>query len=207
MDSTTAIGWVHNRNAWVMNSYYLTSSTQNFFGCTAPSDTSILLSGFLPGMEYHINWFPTWMNSTVAPVDTTWFSDASGNLLLDLSTSPFGDTITYYLDTLRSDYAFVITPEPFFKQMELDASPVDPIPPDLDFDLFPNPSRTEVFVRMTVDAPKDIVLFDPSGRHIETIGSVTSTQCRLPVGLLAKGVYYVRVSAGLSTKVKKLVIH
>ena len=208
-DSTTAIGWVHNRNAWVMNNFYLrnTETTQNFLGCTAPSDTAVILTGFLRNTPYHITWFPTWMNSTVHPENTVRTSSGSGTLLLDLSSALIGDTIEYYLDTLRSDYAFIITLEPFAKRMEV-ATENDPVPiMGWDFELFPNPARTEVFLRMTGDSPKDIALHDLSGRRIHALISVTRPMQRIPIGHLAQGVYYIRVSDGVSARTKKLIIH
>lgn len=86
------------------------------------------------------------------------------------------------------------------------ADSIEPIPSEWDFEIFPNPGHTEVFLHLSGDAPKDILLFDPSGRRIQAMSNITSTPCRLMVGHLAKGLYYVRVSAGLSTKVKKLII-
>lgn len=207
IDSTSAIGWVHNRNAWVMNNFYLTKATQNYLGCVAPLDTAILLTGFLPDTLYHISWFPTRLNSTVHPVDTVWYTDGDGNLLLDLSTALFGDTIAYYLDTLRSDYAFIITLGPFVKRMGDVAAEVEYPSSDWDFGLFPNPARNEVFIRLPGDAPKDISIYDPSGRQLQGLVSVAGSLQRIPVGHLAQGIYYVWVSDETRSKTKKLIIH
>ncbi|MBZ0206779.1 MAG: T9SS type A sorting domain-containing protein [Flavobacteriales bacterium] len=208
-DSTVAIGWVHNRNAWVMNSYYLanTDTTQNFFGCTVPSDTSITLTGFLPSTEYHISWFPTRMDSTVLPMDTVRISSGTGTLLLDLSTAPFGDIIQYYLDTLRADYAFIITPEPFEKSMQ--ARVTDQITPETgwDFFLYPNPARDALYLRFQDDAPKDITVLDVTGRQVAYQSNITAANHFLSIGRLAKGAYWVRVADSNRWKVKKLIVH
>jgi hypothetical protein len=209
-ENTIAIGWVHNRKASVMNNFYLanTDTTQNFLGCRAPSDTSLTLTGFLPETSYHITWFPTWVNSTIHPVDTVWTTDNEGRLLLDLSTALFGDTITnfYFMDTLRADYAFIITPGPFEKSLVLDED--EPlIGKDWDYKLYPNPTRDVFYLHLPDDAPKDITILDLSGRQVQVLSKATGPTLSFPVAHLAKGVYHVRVTDGLNTKTKKLIIH
>jgi hypothetical protein len=208
-DNNVAIGWVHNRNAWVMNSYYLTSASQyqNFLGCDPPSGQSIALTGFEPEADYYVTWFPTWMNSTVHPPGMQVTSNATGIITLDL-TDQFGGTYSNYLDTLRADYAFIITPEPFVKSLPL--PPMAEEPPmenGWDFIMYPNPARDELFLRLPDDTPKDITLHDLAGRQIHVRSSVTGVVVHLPVGQLAKGVYYVRVSDGSNSTTKKLVIY
>jgi hypothetical protein len=208
-DNDLAIGWVHNRNAWVMNSYYLTSASQyqNFLGCDPPSGQSIALTGFEPEADYYVTWFPTWMNSTVHPPGMQVTSNATGIITLDL-TDQFGGTYSNYLDTLRADYAFIITPEPFVKSLPL--PPMAEEPPmenGWDFIMYPNPARDELFLRLPDDTPKDITLHDLAGRQIHVRSSVTGVVVHLPVGQLAKGVYYVRVSDGSNSTTKKLVIY
>ncbi|MBK8499976.1 MAG: DUF5060 domain-containing protein [Flavobacteriales bacterium] len=67
-----AIGWVHNRNAWTMNNYYLASGQfQNFLGCDPP-DTQpqqIAITQLLGGNDYYTHWFPTRMSTNVCPSD------------------------------------------------------------------------------------------------------------------------------------------
>ncbi len=76
-----------------------------------------------------------------------------------------------------------------------------------DFIMYPNPARDELFLRLPDDTPKEIILHDLAGRQIHARSSVSDPLQRLPIGQLANGVYYVRVSDGVNSKVKKLIIH
>jgi hypothetical protein len=203
-----AIGWVHNRKASSMNNFYIknSASTQNYFGCEAPIATSFLVPGLLPSTEYHITWFPTWENSTVCPLDTIWMSNASGELFLDLSSAPLGDTIQFFTDTLHADYAFIITLDEFVKSRSAKDAIVRS-ESGMDFSLFPNPARQDVFVQFRDDAPKDIMLLDMTGRNVIVNGAVTSALHHIAVGELAKGPYFIRVSDGIANCTKRLIIH
>lgn len=208
--STVAIGWVHNRNAWVMNGYYARSSQQNFFGCAPPdpsTSSTITLGGFAPEADFNVTWFPTHMNSTTHPAAMELTSTSAGTLTIDL-TGEFGGIDGSYMDTLRSDYAFIITQEPFFKSL-----PALPMAQELsvkaewDFSVYPNPARDELYIRLPDDAPVDIFLHDPSGRRMITLNSVSGLLQRLPIARLAKGAYYVVITDGEHRKAKKLIIH
>ena len=123
-----AIGWVHNRNAWTMNNFYLSSSVNNFLGCSPPNVEPIALGVFNePQSPVYVTWFPTRMNSTVVPATTLEIVSSSGTITLDL-TDQFGGTENNYLDTLRSDYAFIITPVPFTKSLRLPLERISKIP-------------------------------------------------------------------------------
>jgi hypothetical protein len=202
-----AIGWVHNRKASSMSNFYIKNSAteQNYFGCTTPSDTAVLVSGFIPDTEYHITWFPTWANSTACPMDTVRISDPIGQLLLDLSTAPLGDTMQYYTDTLHSDYAFIITLEDFVKSRTIAETGVEDI--EWDFSLYPNPTRQFVRIRFTDDSSKEIALFDIAGRCVHFRDGITSHTLQLEVKELSMGPYFVRVFNGVESRTKKLIIH
>ncbi|MBK8226674.1 MAG: T9SS type A sorting domain-containing protein [Flavobacteriales bacterium] len=210
LDSTIAIGWVHNRNSWVKNYYYNknTDTTQNFLGCTAPEDTAILLSGFLPNTEYHITWFPTWLGSSIVPIDTVRTAENDGTLLLDLSTAPLGDTVQYFLDTLHADYAYIITLDPFVKARRL---PQEDDPPAvehaLDFTMFPNPAHDELVLGLPDDLTMDILLLDVMGRRLRAWAGITATSLRISLDPLARGAYAIRVTDGAHSRTKKLIIH
>jgi len=208
-DNNVAIGWVHNRNAWVMNSYYLASGSQNqnFLGCVAPNTQSIALTGFEQATDYYITWFPTRMNTTVCPDDEEDLS-GTGTITLDLSTAPLGGTLNNYLDTLHADYAFIITPAPFVKSMFFASD--DELPPaeaGWDYTLYPNPARDALFLRFVDDAPKNIAVLDVAGRLVASQTNITAGTHYMPLGLLAKGAYWVCVTDGENMKVKKLIIH
>jgi len=117
-DQAVAIGWVHNTAAYWENHYYVrnTDTTQNFFGCTAPSGTQIAVTGLPPGIDYHVTWFPTRMGEIPLP-DNAVDTSRTGTVLLNMGTLPLGDTANLYLDTLRVDYAFVVAPQPIERSM------------------------------------------------------------------------------------------
>ncbi|MBK7945778.1 MAG: hypothetical protein IPJ85_10910 [Flavobacteriales bacterium] len=153
--STLAIGWVRNVNSSLFKSYYLASSEHEFLSCTPPNpaSTHFALGGFLPG-EYHVTWFPTRWNSTIQPADgqiSTLFS--SSFIILDLP-GQFGGIENNFLDTLRGDYAFIITPDPLAKsrppQPQIEANLIA----DWDFSIYPNPAREGFTLSFQDDSPK-----------------------------------------------------
>ncbi len=203
------IGWVHNRKSSSMNNFYIAvhDTMQNFFGCLTPMDTALMLPGLFPDTEYHITWFPTWVNSTICPLDTVWTTNSAGELLLDLSTAPFGDTIRYYSDTLHADYAFIITLDDFVKSRSVDEVNTLVAKVDWDFNLFPNPTRQDVFLSFSDDVPKEIILYDISGRAIARHAGITARTHHLAAGELAKGPYFVQVTTGAKSHSRILIIH
>ncbi len=109
---------------------------------------------------------------------------------------------------LHSDYAFIITPEPFVRRVQL--LPIDgeaPAEAIWDFKLFPNPTRDEVYLQVMGDSPKVITIRDLSGRHIADWSNVTVASVRLSLGQCASGMYSIRVSDGVNSRTKRLIIH
>ena len=210
-DWSTAIGWVHNRNASVAKSFYVRSwpLENNFLGCTAPASAIITLSGFFSLHAHYVTWFPTRIGATDLPPDTEFpnvlMSTVDGDLVIDLS-GHFGGIADNYLDTLHSDYAFVITPEPFFKRLNQPDAVAEP-PADWDFTLYPNPTRDILTLAFSDDAIKDVELLDVSGRRVARYPQVASPLLQIPTEPLAKGAYWVQVSSGVNWKTKKLILH
>jgi hypothetical protein len=211
-DLSTAIGWVHNRNASVAKSFYVKSGAgnENFLGCTAPATASITLRGFFPLHAHYVTWFPTRIGATDLPPDsefpnTLLESDANGDIVINLDDEFIGVT-NNYLDTLHSDYAFVITPQPFFKSLHQLAD--ETVPPDgWDFTLYPNPTRGLLILGFSDDVIKDVFLLDGSGRRVASYSNVNSQRFHISTEQLAKGAYWVFVSTGDQSKTKKLIIH
>jgi hypothetical protein len=60
-DSTAAMGWVHNLNAFWNNHFYVKSpdSLQNYLGCTAPNSQVLWLDGFQLGATQNVTYYPT----------------------------------------------------------------------------------------------------------------------------------------------------
>ncbi|MCW5899478.1 MAG: T9SS type A sorting domain-containing protein [Flavobacteriales bacterium] len=84
---------------------------------------------------------------------------------------------------------------------------VPPVEAGWDYTLYPNPTRDALFLRFVDDAPKDITVLDVAGRRVASQTNVTATTHYLPLGQLAKGAYWVRVTDGENMKAKKLIIH
>lgn len=210
-DLSNAIGWVHNRNASVANSFYAASGdgNENFLGCTAPDPAIITLTGFFHDHPHYITWFPTRTGAVYVPPDPEEEirSTIDGELVIDL-TGQFGGVVDNYLDTLRSDYAFVITPQPFAKSLPL-PNPEEEVPVDTDWDfsLYPNPTRESVQLRFSDDIMKQVTLLDVSGRRVVQHSNIVASVLQLPTSQFAKVVYWVHVASGENSKVKKLIIH
>jgi hypothetical protein len=203
-NGSIATGWIHNRRAWVMNNFYFVHSTENYLGCNAPTGSqSVLLDGFLPNTEYHVTWFPTHMNSAVYPADAIATTNSSGELPLDFSTEPFGSVANNYLDTLHSDYAFIIAPQPVVRGMHAGSAELSAA---WDFTVYPNPARDAFNLYFHDDSPKEIILWDLVGKRVAQASHVTSPNYQLPVDQLAPGAYWVKVNNGQFSKVKQLII-
>ncbi len=207
-DSSLAIGWIHNLNAYWENHYYVTSAVQNFFGCTSPSAQQVSLPEFAIGPDYHITWFPTRMNDTIHPVDAVDTS-GTGTVVLDMSSAPLGGTLDHYLDTLRLDYAFIIALQPVHRNIQV-SSEVDPVPTESDwtFSMYPNPAGENVVLLLPPDGVmRNIAVYDLTGKRVVFRSNMTGALIDLPTGSLARGAYCVRVSDAMSSQTKTLILH
>ncbi|MBK8499520.1 MAG: T9SS type A sorting domain-containing protein [Flavobacteriales bacterium] len=207
-EATVAIGWVRKRNSSILNTSYLASTAQQFFNCEPPDPVNgqgIYLL-FEPG-TYHVSWFPTRMNSTVHPPDAE-VSTLFGTTLLYIDLEgQFGGIDNDYLDTLRGDYAFIITPEPFVKSLPFQAVADDVVAEgSWDFGIYPNPARNGFTLRFQDETPKEVMILDLSGRIITRKAGVTTANLQFPELRLAQGAYWVRVADGLHQRTKKLIM-
>ncbi|MBK9421774.1 MAG: T9SS type A sorting domain-containing protein [Flavobacteriales bacterium] len=206
--NTMAIGWVHNLNAYWEKHYYVKNdpTLQNFFGCTAPDTQKVSISGLQPGADYHITWFPTRMNDTIHPADAVDTS-GTGTVLLDMSTAPLGDTLNLYLDTLHTDYGFIIALQPVLRGMQV---PIDTVlevsQHEWDYYLYPNPTRNQVSLVLPDDAVVDIAIYDLSGRRLQLWSNLQGPQVQIPTNQLAQGAYLVQVATGVNSRTKPLII-
>jgi hypothetical protein len=206
-DSTLAIGWVHNLNAFWKNNYYVSSTAQNFLGCTDPNTQSLTLTGFHTGIPLHVTWFPTRMDSTACPasqVDST----GSGSITLDWSSLPFIGILDDYLDTLHSDYGFIIAPQQVQKSMtHFDDDDIAVGPSGWDFQMYPNPARDELTVVFPDDdLPREIALYDLAGKCLYRKTPSAGVIQRIPIGKFSSGAYGVRISDASSSRIKLLLI-
>ena len=142
-------------------------------------------------------------------------SDANGFVPLNLAAEelngafPLATSGAYrnHLDTLHADYAFIIATS-LVKSLQVPTA-LDTIPLETawDFSIFPNPARDAIFLRLSDNAPMNITILDLAGRRVGSWGSVAGDIQHVPIGNLARGAYWVRVSDGLNSKTKKLLVH
>ncbi len=204
-DSTMAIGWVHNLNAYWEKQYYVTNVFQNFFGCTEPDTQEVALPGFTTGLDYHITWFPTRMNDTIYPPDAVDTS-GTGTVLLDMNLVPLGDTLNKYLDTLHVDYAFIIALSPVLRNMVASTETGSTTAAAWDFSLYPNPARERIKVAFPDTEPRAITIFDLQGRKVLHLDQAVGPVVIIPTSGLGRGTYCVHVSDGTLARNKLLVI-
>jgi hypothetical protein len=126
--------------------------------------------------------------------------DGDGTVVLNLATEPFNGLSNNYLDTLHADYAFIITPQPFVKSLRHPAEAHAVVQPDLDFLLYPNPTRAELNLQFQDDAPKEVTITDATGRLVKRESSIRATRYQLTIDTQASGIYWVRVSDGHHAK-------
>jgi hypothetical protein len=206
---TLGIGWVHNLNAYWENNFYVTKGLQNFLGCASPNAQTITLPGFLPSTDYFISYFPTRLNTSVYPDDDEDLS-GSGQVTLRLDVpgpAAFNGIVNNHLDTLRSDYAFIIAPDLVKSMPVAGEAMLSNGHQDLDFSIYPNPAREELFLQLQDNVTVDVDLVDISGRVLCVWTSVAGAGVRLPLTRVAKGAYGIRITDGKRMRTKKLVIH
>ena len=204
-DSTMAIGWVHNLNAYWEKHYYVTNVFQNYFGCTAPDTQQISIPHLQPGLDYHITWFPTRMNDTIYPPDAVDTS-GTGTVLLDMDQVPLGDTLNKYLDTLHVDYAFIIALSPVLRNMVASTETGTTMATAWEFSLYPNPARERIKVAFPDTEPRAITIYDLQGRKVFHLDQAIGPVVIIPTSGLGRGTYCVHVSDGTIARNKLLVI-
>jgi len=129
------------------------------------------------------------------------------NVLLDFSTRPMGGTLNSHLDTLHSDYAFIISTGPIEKGRR-EEEIVDPTRnPDWGFLVYPNPATDELNLRFMNAAVRDVELYDITGKRLKALSNVNVIEARLPLEGLAMGAYSLRVTTSDGTKSKTVIIH
>lgn len=191
-------------NAYWMNSYYAMKMASRLYGCAAPLAQSIALPGFEAGNDYYISYFSTRMD-TVRPMDEM-DTTQTGTVTLDLTSAPLSGQVGTPLDTLHSDYAFIIATGGHVRSMMgTSEQNTTPEPMGWDFAMYPNPASDEIFLQFIDNDSRTIEVLDLWGRHVGSwarsgkLVHLTSTH-------LARGVYWVRASDGLGTKTKRLIV-
>lgn len=206
-DKEVAMGWVHNMNAYWKNNYYYRRGIERFLACEPPSVESVPIPGFLEDEDYYITYYPTRMGSLVQPRDTVHLAGNGSTITLHINDpvdATFGGVANNFVDTLRSDYAFVISTSR--TKSRPPASAVEVLPTASDFTVYPNPATREVFIAFREDEVRDVVILDPVGREVRTWNTLSGSRLRLPLENLAPGTYNVQVRGAASTRSKKLII-
>jgi hypothetical protein len=208
-----AVGWVHNANAYWRKAAYITSQYQHYLECADPAAQSIDIDGFLPGTELFISFFPTRIGMTEVPDDAEEEADADGRITLSMApaflngTFPATGPHVNHLDTLHSDYAFVVAP--WLVKRLTHVAEADTVPPitSWDFQLYPNPARGEFFLRFQDDGPRSVTIFDLAGRTVRSWSNLAGSLKHIATDGLARGAYWVRATDGMRSATKKLLVH
>jgi hypothetical protein len=213
-----AVGWVHNANAYWRRAFYINALYQDYADCPSPIAQSIALEELDDNTTYYISYFPTRMNTTECPADEQQVVGLNEQVTLHIDnpeTAAFNGhfplattgTLRNHLDTLHSDYAFIVSTGGFVKSLRLPMMDTTQVDGDWDFTLYPNPAREEVHLRFNDDTPKEVTILDPFGRRVRTRSGISQRLYRLETGGLASGAYWIRVSDGTHSTSKKLLIH
>jgi hypothetical protein len=211
-----AVGWVHNASAYWRNALYIKYGFQHYMDCAAPPSQTIMLTGFATNTNFKVSYHPTRATMTDLPVDQVDLNaNPFGVITLNLNTAPLNGVFPLsltgnfknHLDTLHSDYAFIIATD-LIKRLD---SPTDAdeagVEAIWDFSLFPNPTRNRFTIGFMDSTPKSIELLDISGRTVRSWSRVTSARPEFSIDGLAHGAYWVRATDGTNQKTKKLLIH
>jgi len=175
-------------------------------GCEAPSVQSIILPGFATGNNYHITYVPTRLNTTVVPIDQDDLDEGS-TITLDLNTAPLTGSLGNFLDTLHSDYAFVISTIPFVKSLQQATLPGVVQGDEWDFNLYPNPTTNELVVELSDELPRTVTMHDMIGRQVAAWPQVKGRLQATGLGGMSSGAYWIRVFDGKRNRLKKLIIN
>ncbi len=206
MNSTNdvAIGWVHNMRAYWKNNYWVRAGTENILGCTVPQNSSptISIAGF-PAGDYYVSWFPTRMNTTVCPADYQ-VSSSGGFVSLQFQPGDFNAITSNWLDTLHSDYAFVVAPFSVKNAVET----ISEKNGHYDFSIYPNPAHDRVTISLQDDDEiVSIILYDQTGRMIGTTSGSGGSTHRMVLPDMEPGMYLVEVRSDSGQGTKKLIIN
>ncbi|MBP9079961.1 MAG: T9SS type A sorting domain-containing protein [Flavobacteriales bacterium] len=209
-DSTMAIGWVHNLNAYWEKHYYVKNNPamQNYLGCTPPNAQAISLPGLQAGIDYRVSWYPTRMNMTALPAileDST----RTGTVILDLASLPFNGIYSWpandNLDTLHSDYAFLIEPLPEHRMVPA-GNEASLLANEYDFGLYPNPANGFVNVVLPTGPAVDLVVLDVAGRRLIRVAGLTEGVHTLNLEHLVPGAYGICITSPGDVGKTKLLI-
>jgi len=210
-----AVGWVHNADAYWRKAMYITNARQHYAECVSPTAQTIVLPGFAANTNFKVSYHPTRVTMTDLPDDQIApNANPFGIVTLNLNSAPLNGafplaltgTFRNHLDTLHSDYAFIVSTD-LVKRLDPQAD-VSVIPAlEWDFSLYPNPARDGFNLRFASDATRSIELLDLSGRTVRSWAAITGIEHSLPTAGLAQGAYWVRATEGVNRKTRKLLIH
>jgi peptidoglycan/xylan/chitin deacetylase (PgdA/CDA1 family) len=123
-------------------------------------------------------------------------------------TFPLSATATFrnHLDTLHSDYAFIIAPTLVKSLRPPLPDEMAAVPASDDVLLYPNPAHDHLIVAVENTASKHIGIADLSGRNVMQLPPTTDQLTVIPIERLAQGAYWVTVRQGEQRTVKKLIV-
>ena len=141
-------------------------------------------------------------------------TDGSGNFTLDLSSNPFNGTFPLsatathrnHLDTLHSDYAFIIAPSLIKRLLSLHNLAEQLIEDHQLFEIFPNPARNECSISFSLEGQYSVRISDSIGRTVKEINVAGEAIYAIDTRNLDNGIYHVQVWSETFLGSRKLIL-
>lgn len=131
-------------------------------------------------------------------------SSSGGFVSLQFQPGDFNAITSNWLDTLHSDYAFVVAPFSVKNAVET----ISEKNGHYDFSIYPNPSHDRVTISVQGDDEiVSIILYDQTGRMIGTTSGSGGSVHRMDLPDMEPGMYLVEVRSGSGQGTKKLIIN
>ena len=208
-DLNNAWGWVHNINKYWANNYYFEDDQQvqydHFYGCEnlqqSPA-TSFTITGFNPNQTYYIYFFPTRMNGQTLPSSTTLSSNSSGELTINLSSSPLG------CDSINADYAYFISDVEHTWNNTRMAYSKPAVIEAADIKIIPNPSAGIFTVSLSgpFSGNCQVEVYNYTGNLVLRDRVLNESMFSLNLSSKSKGIYYLKIITDKSTCIKQLAV-
>jgi hypothetical protein len=167
----------------------------------AQPDTLFQLPGFKQNHTYYLYFFWTRLGGQSVPPNDTIVSDNSGNITIDLSSSPLG------CDSTNADYAYMISESPW-NQQRLAFHKQEQQTEKFDIKIAPNPSygifKVAIAGEETINI-RSVELMDLSGKIILKT-DLSRSSVSLNLSDKPKGIYFLIVRSGTSFVVKKIIL-
>lgn len=161
------------------------------------------IPGFIANHTYYVYFFPTRMNGQTLPSSATLSSNSSGELTIDLSSSPLG------CDIINADYAYFISDVEHTWDNTRMAYQKPSVTETAGVEIIPNPSLGIFTVSLSGGFAGQCLLelYDFTGNLIMKSNKQNEGIFSLNLSSKSKGIYYLKIVTERSTTVNKLTVH